>query len=89
MDASAIEQAIVQAIPDAQVFLEGEGCNFTAIVISDEFQDLSLVKRQQRVLQPVSHWISSGALHAFSLKVYTVEEWSNRQLASGLGQVQP
>ncbi len=90
METSDIQQAIEQAIPDSLVFLEGEGCDFSAIAISDSFQGLSLVKRQQMVLAPVSDWLASGTLHAFSVKAYTVVEWENRQAAAaGLVQIQP
>lgn len=88
MEISDIQKAIEQALPDSQVFLEGEGCDFTAIVISDSFQGLSLVRCQQMVLAPVSDWLTSGALHAFSVKAYTAAEWENRQSVAGLVQIQ-
>jgi len=88
METMEIQQAIETAIPEAQVYLEGEGCNFSAIVVSEVFQGLPLVKRQQTVLAPVSHWLSSGALHAFSVKTYTLAEWENRQAAAAGGLVQ-
>ncbi|MFM8331245.1 MAG: BolA family protein [Candidatus Methylumidiphilus sp.] len=88
MDSADIQSAIEQAIPSAQVFLEGEGCEFTAIVISESFAGLSLVKRQQMVLATVSDWLASGALHAFSVKAYTKTEWEDRQAAAAGGLVQ-
>jgi len=91
MDIHEIQQAIEVAIPGAQVYLEGEGCDFSALVISEAFQGLSQVKRQQQVLAPVSIWLSTGELHAFSVKTYTPDEWENRQAAAvgGLVQIQP
>ncbi len=90
MEADTIRQAIEQAMEGAQVYLEGEGCDFSAIVISDSFSGLSPVKRQQMVLGPVSGWLASGALHAFSVRAYTPLEWDNRQAAAaGLVQIQP
>ena len=88
MDMRQIEEAIKQAIPDAQVFLEGEGCDFSAIVISASFAGLPPVKRQQQVLAPVTAFLTTGALHAFSLKTYTPEEWANREAAAAGGLVQ-
>ncbi len=88
METVEILQAIETAIPDAQVYLEGEGCNFSAIVVSEAFHGLPTVKRQQTVLAPVSQWISTGALHAFSVKTYTTAEWENRQAAAAGGLVQ-
>lgn len=91
MRSEEIRQAIESAIPGAQVYLEGEGCDFSAIVISEGFAGLPPVKRQQSVLAPVTVWLSSGALHAFSVRAYTPEEWANRQsgAAGGLVQIQP
>ena len=88
METSEIQQAIESAIPEAKVYLEGEGCNFSAIVVSEAFQGLPLVKRQQTVLAPVSAWLASGTLHAFSVKTYTSAEWENRQAAASGGLVQ-
>lgn len=90
MESSVIQQAIEQALPGALVFLEGEGCDFSAIVINDGFQGLSTVKRQQAVLAPVTGWIASGELHAFSVKTYTASEWEDRQAiaAGSLVQIQ-
>jgi acid stress-induced BolA-like protein IbaG/YrbA len=88
METLEIQHAIEAAIPEARVYLEGEGCNFSAMVVSEAFQGLPLVKRQQKVLAPVTHWLSSGALHAFTVKTYTSAEWDNRQAAAAGGLVQ-
>lgn len=90
MDTAQIQQAIETALPEAQVYLEGEGCDFSAIVISEAFQGLSLVKRQQAVLAAVAGWLATGELHAFSVKAYTEAEWEDRQTtaAGELVQIQ-
>lgn len=84
MDIAEIQQAIEAAVPDAQVMLEGEGCNFSAAVVSDNFQGVPLVKRQQQVLAAVAPWIATGALHAFTVKAHTKAEWHSRQTAAGM-----
>jgi len=88
MDTREIQQAVEQALPGAEVYLDGEGCEFSAIVISEGFTGLPPVKRQQQVLAAVSGWLATGALHAFSVKAYTPEEWAARQSAAGGGVVQ-
>ena len=88
METTDIQHAIEQAIPGADVFLDGEGCDFSAIVISESFQGLSPVKRQQMVLAPVTDWLSGGTLHAFSVKAYTAAEWESRQAAAAGGLLQ-
>ena len=88
MDNREIQQAIAQALPGAEVHLDGEGCDFSAIVISADFTGLPPVRRQQQVLAAVAGWLATGALHAFSVKAYTPEEWADRQSGAGDGLVQ-
>lgn len=88
METSQIQQAIETELPDAKVYLEGEGCDFSAIVISEAFQGLATVKRQQQVLAAVAGWLATGELHAFSVKTYTETEWANQQAAAAGGLVQ-
>lgn len=75
MEIDEVRAAIQAAIPGCQVAVEGEGCSFSAVVVSEAFQGLSLVKRQQLVLAAVKEWLATGALHAISMKTYTPEEW--------------
>ena len=56
MDNREIQQAIAQALPGAEVHLDGEGCDFSAIVISADFTGLPPVRRQQQVLAAVAGW---------------------------------
>lgn len=70
-----IEQAIKTSFPDAAINLDGEDCSFNATVISDGFEGLPPVKRQQQVLATVHDQLTSGALHAFSVNAFTLAEW--------------
>lgn len=85
-----VEQLIKQGISDAQVLVDGEGCDLVLTVISSEFRDLSLVKKQQWVLSTLKDPLASGKLHAVSVKAYTPEEWqeSQAQPTGGLLQIQ-
>ncbi|MDD5631387.1 MAG: Grx4 family monothiol glutaredoxin, partial [Methylococcales bacterium] len=44
-----VEQLVQQGISDAKVLVEGEGCDLLITVVSDQFIDLALVKKQQLV----------------------------------------
>ena len=74
MEINQVTSAIIQALPDAQIQIEGEGCNFSVLVVSSAFQGLLPVKRQQLVLSALSEFLASGALHAISLKTLTPDE---------------
>jgi acid stress-induced BolA-like protein IbaG/YrbA len=76
MEIAEIRQLIQAGIPDTEVTVSGEGCSFSVVVVGEVFAGMSLVKRQQKVLATVNEALSSGALHAISMKVYTPAEWS-------------
>ena len=89
LTAAQIEQLVQQGIPDAQVLVQGEGCDLTLTVVSGQFADLPLVKKQQQVMATLTAPLASGQLHAVSVKTYTPEEWQAQQNkpASGLLQI--
>ncbi len=76
MEITKVRHLIEAGIPDCDVTVFGEGCSFSVVVVGETFAGMSPVKRQQRVLETVSEPLSTGALHAISMKVYTREEWS-------------
>ena len=76
MEISEVIGLIKAGIPDAEVLVEGEGCNFTVVVVSPVFEGLSLLKKQKQVMATVTEQIRSGALHAIAVKAYTPDEWS-------------
>jgi hypothetical protein len=48
METAEIRQLIQTGIPDCELIVSGEGCSFSVVVIADEFDGMSPVKRQQR-----------------------------------------
>lgn len=83
-----IEKLVKTGIKDSQVFIEGSGCDFTITVISEQFVDLSLVKKQQLVMSTLVEPLGSGKLHAVSVHAYTPDEWQAKSMAtSGLLQI--
>lgn len=85
-----IEQLVHQGIPDAKVLVEGEGCDLLIVVVSEQFADLALVKKQQLVMATLKEPLASGKLHAVSVKAYTPDEWQALQInkEQGLLQIQ-
>lgn len=75
METTEVENLIKTGLPDCDVSVKGDGSHFEAIVIGDVFADLSMVKKQQLVYATVVDRITSGELHALSIKTYTPKEW--------------
>jgi monothiol glutaredoxin len=88
LSAAEVEKLVRQGIADAQVFVEGTGCDLSLIVVSGQFADLTPVKEQQMVLETLKEPLASGKLHAVSVKAYTPDEWQAGQPSKDLGLLQ-
>ncbi len=87
---SEVVQLVRLGIKDADVMVQGEGCDLLITVVSPQFSDLSLVKKQQLVMATLKEPLASGKLHAVSIKAYTPDEWQALQIKKqpGLLQIQ-
>lgn len=74
MNPSELIQRIRQSIPDAEVTPSGEGCSFNLTVVSASFAGEPLLKRHRRVMAALNDLITSGQLHAVTLKTLTPDE---------------
>ena len=74
MNEQEIKEMIEQAMNCQSVDVSGDGYHFEARVISDEFSGKRPVARQQMVYAVLQDKISSGELHAISLKTLTSDE---------------
>ncbi len=75
MTTDEIKVLIEAGFESAQVIVNGDNGMFDTTVISDKFDGLSPVKKQQMVYATVNTQITSGAIHALSIKAYTPKEW--------------
>lgn len=78
MQALEVKSFLETQLPDVQVEVEGEGCNFQLNLISDELAGLSPVKRQQQVYAHLNPWIADGSIHAVSMKFFSRADWAAR-----------
>ena len=79
MNPEDVQNMIKAGLPDCEVKVEGDGSHFDAVVIGDVFEGLSLVKKQQAVYATLGDKITSGEVHALSIKTYTPDEWAKAQ----------
>ena len=76
MEITEVQQKIEAGFPEAEVKVSGDGSHFEAVVISPEFEGKSPVQKQKMVYATVNDEITSGALHALTIKAYTPEQWA-------------
>lgn len=85
---SEVEALIIATYPDAQIGIEGQGCDLTIRVVSEQFAGLAMVKQHQGVMATLTEPLASGRLHAVTLKTFTPEQWQAQQPASQAGLLQ-
>lgn len=72
-------KALIEAgMPGSTVTVTGDGSKFEASVVSAEFEGKTMVQEQKMVYATVNQEITSGALHALTIKAYTPEEWQQQ-----------
>ena len=78
MDPEAVKELIQEGIPGANIEVvdtTGTKDHFSAIVISDSFEGLSLVEQHQAVYQTVGDHMTKE-IHALQLKTYSPTQWA-------------
>lgn len=78
MTPEEVKTLIEAGMPGSTVTVTGDGGKFEATVVSASFEGLSMLKEQKMVYATVNEEITSGALHALTIKAYTPEEWQQQ-----------
>lgn len=65
--------------PEAVIDVAGADCNFELTIIDEAFAGLGILQRQKPILALFREDISSGALHALSLKAKTPQEQAEQR----------
>lgn len=74
MDASQINTLLETQLEDCQIEVEGGDGKYLVTVVGDMFEGLNAVKRQQAIYKILNEHITSGAIHAVTMKLMTVSE---------------
>lgn len=74
MELSAIESTLRDAFPGCDLELQAEGNKLGLKIISDQFDGLNRVKRQQKVYALLDDRIQSGEIHAVTMVTQTTAE---------------
>lgn len=81
MTTDEIRDLLLSAFPEAdEVQVQGEGAKFTVTVVSDRFEGMRPVAKQQLVYAPLNPHIATGAIHAVTMRLLTREEWRKAKL---------
>ncbi|MGS2721365.1 BolA family protein [Paraglaciecola aestuariivivens] len=80
MENSQIEALLRETLNLAEVHVTGDGSHFQVIAVSDQFDTMSRVKKQQFVYAPLAEKIAEGTMHAVSIKTFTESQWKREKM---------
>ena len=84
MEESEIKTLIESRLSGVEASIKGDGSHYEAIVIGDCFEGKSMVEQQKMVYATLNDQITSGAIHAITIKTYTPAQWEKaRQFQIG------
>lgn len=70
-----VKSLLESRLANARVEVNGDGRHFDIVVVSDAFEGLSRVKKQQLVYGALEAEIAAGTIHAVNMKTFTTAEW--------------
>jgi len=74
MTPAEILQILQSESPDVEWFVDGDGYQYQVNAVSDVFDGLNAVKRQQFVYKILNPYIADGRIHAVTIKAQTPAE---------------
>lgn len=75
-----VKKLVTQALTLDEIHVKFDGSQCSIIAVSDLFDELSRVKRQQAVLTPLADIIKDGSVHAVSVKTFNKAQWQRDKL---------
>lgn len=75
MTSDEIKSLLIKSFAGATIEVNSDGYHAQVVIISDEFEGLNTLKRQQKVYAVLNDKIADGSLHAVMMKLYTPEQW--------------
>lgn len=79
MQVEEVQTLLATHIPGCRAEVQIEGNHVHVVVVSDQFEGLSPVKRHQLVYGVFTDPLADGRIHAVHIKPYTPAEWQQLQ----------
>jgi len=74
-----IEQCLTKIPGVIHVDVSGDGYHYQLTLVSNKFEGMKRLARQQWVYAELQEYITSGALHALTMKTWTEAEWEKNR----------
>ncbi len=70
-----VKRLVTEGLPGCEVTAKGDGSHFELVVVGEVFRGKSPVQRQRLVYAALGDRITSGEIHAVTIKAYTPDDW--------------
>ena len=78
MNSEDVTTLLEKTLVGCQIEVDSQGSHFNVLVVGDLFKGKRAVQRQQLIYAVLNESISSGAIHAVNMKLFTPQEWLHR-----------
>ena len=75
MQKEEVIQLIKNEISAQHIDIDMNGNHYDVLVVSETFEGLSAVKKQQMIYACITEKIASGEIHAVNIRALTPDEW--------------
>lgn len=76
MSYADIKSLLEPHFDDAEIEISSDGSHFNLLIISDTFEGLLPIKKQQLVYAVINDKIADGSMHAVNMKLFTKAQWA-------------
>ncbi|MEZ5491357.1 MAG: BolA/IbaG family iron-sulfur metabolism protein [Gammaproteobacteria bacterium] len=76
MNSQIISQLLTEQLPECDIKVEGGDGKYLVTAVGDSFDGLNAVKRQQKIYRILNQHITSGAIHAVTMRLFTQNEFN-------------
>lgn len=82
MQCAEIKLLLEPHFRNAEIEVSSDGYHFDVLIVSDIFQGLTPVRKQQLVYAAINDKITDGSLHAVNMKLFTPAQWASKKSQS-------
>lgn len=75
-----IKSLLEQALELEEVLVTSEGTHFKIVAVGECFDGMSRIKQQQTIYGPLMDRVTSGELHAITIKTFTPTQWKREKV---------
>lgn len=80
MDCKEIEALLMAELSLTEVHVTTDGSHYKVVAVGEMFDGMSRIKQQQAIYAPLMAQITSGQLHALTIKAFTPSQWQREKI---------